>query len=114
MIPPVSLRDPPIVVAHDAGAAPSVDDAGAASARDPSAPPSFAGLLRGLGREVDHGESTLRKALASPRSAANLGPAELIALQAGVYRYSEAIDLTSRLVDRATSAVRTVVQGNGT
>ena len=35
----------------------------------------------------------------------------LIALQAGVYRYSEAVDLASRLVENATSALKTVIQG---
>jgi hypothetical protein len=40
-----------------------------------------------------------------------MDPGTLIALQAGIYRYSEAIDLTAKVVDRATSAVRTVLQG---
>jgi hypothetical protein len=34
----------------------------------------------------------------------------LIALQAGIYRYSEAIDLTVKLVDRATSGVKTILE----
>jgi len=37
----------------------------------------------------------------------------LIALQVGIYRYTEAVDLASKIVDRATNAVRTVVQGGG-
>jgi hypothetical protein len=41
----------------------------------------------------------------------DLGPAELLALQAGVYRYSEAVDLAAKLVDRASNAVKTVIQG---
>jgi hypothetical protein len=41
----------------------------------------------------------------------DLGPGELLALQAGVYRYSEAVDLSAKLVDRATSGVKTVLQG---
>jgi hypothetical protein len=40
-----------------------------------------------------------------------MAPGDLIALQAGVYRYGEAVDLASRLVDRATSSVKTVLQG---
>ena len=77
------------------------------------ASPSFAHVLRGLGRELDSGETTVRSAIESMRAGADLGPAQLIALQAGVYRYSEAVDLASRLVDRATSGVKTVVQGGG-
>jgi hypothetical protein len=77
------------------------------------ASPSFAQVLRGLGREINGGETTMRTAINSMSSGADLGPARLIALQAGVYRYSEAIELTSRLVDRATSGIKTVVQGAG-
>jgi len=40
-----------------------------------------------------------------------LGTTELLALQAGVYRYSEAVDLSAKLIDRATSGVKTVLQG---
>jgi hypothetical protein len=60
---------------------------------------------------VASGESLVRSALGTARSAQAVGPGELIALQAGVYRYGEAVDLASRLVDRATSAVKTVLQG---
>ena len=40
----------------------------------------------------------------------DLGPGELLALQAGIYRYSETLDLATKLVDRAQSSVRTVLQ----
>jgi hypothetical protein len=75
------------------------------------APSAFAGLLQSLAREVQRGESLTRSALGAASAGHAIGPAELIALQAGVYRYGEAVDLASRLVDRATSAVKTVVQG---
>jgi hypothetical protein len=87
-----------------AGVAPSGD---AARVEGPS---PFAQLLHGIGRQITAGEATMRNAA---RSARDMGPAELIALQAGVYRYSEAIDLASHLVDRATNGVKTVIQGNG-
>lgn len=38
-----------------------------------------------------------------------LDSAQLIALQAGIYRYSEAVDLVAKLVDRASNAVRTII-----
>jgi hypothetical protein len=53
----------------------------------------------------------VRAAIGSTRTGREVGPAELIALQAGVYRYGEAVDLASRLIDRATSSVKTVLQG---
>jgi hypothetical protein len=36
--------------------------------------------------------------------------ATLIALQAGIYRYSEAIELAGKVVDRSASAVKTVLE----
>lgn len=38
-----------------------------------------------------------------------LDSGQLIALQVGIYRYSEAIDLAAKVVDRVTSGVRTLV-----
>jgi hypothetical protein len=73
-------------------------------------PSPFAGLLQSLAREVNRGESLTRSALGAARAGQAIGPAELIALQAGIYRYGEAVDLASRLVDRATGAVKTVLQ----
>jgi hypothetical protein len=85
-------------------------DAAPAEPADPATPSPFARLVHGLGDEVHRGEATVQHAMASG-SGGSLGPAELIALQAGVYRYTEAVDLASRLVDHATTGVKTVVQG---
>jgi hypothetical protein len=84
----------------------------APSASASEAPSAFAAVLHGIGREVERGESLVRSALGAARGAAGgaIGPVELIALQAGVYRYGEAVDLASRLVDRATASVKTVLQ----
>lgn len=77
---------------------------------DPAEPLSpFARVLRGLGNEVDRGERLVRRATGA--GGQDLGPAELLALQAGVYRYSEAVDLSAKLIDRATNGVKTVLQG---
>lgn len=76
--------------------------------RAPDEPSPFAKILAGLGREVDRGEGLVDKAVHGGKE---LGNVELLALQAGVYRYSEAVDLTAKLVDRATSGVKTVIQG---
>ena len=69
----------------------------------------FARAMRGLAREIDVGEA--RAAGASRLSSYDTGT--LIALQVGIYRYTEAVDLASKIVDRATNAVRTVLQGGG-
>ena len=68
----------------------------------------FARMLHGLGREMTRGEATMRNAL---RAGGNMGPSELLALQANIYRYSEAVDLAAKLVDRASTGIKTVIQG---
>jgi hypothetical protein len=80
------------------------------SAVSPEGPSLFAQLVRGLGHEVQRSETLVHQAIATARGG-DLAPAELIALQAGVYRYSEAVDLASRLIDHATSGLKTVLQG---
>ena len=71
-------------------------------------PSAFERLLRAVGARIEEGERIVADAKSGYTS---LDAAELIALQAGIYRYSEAIDLSAKLVDRATSAVRTVLSG---
>jgi hypothetical protein len=80
-----------------------------AGATGDEGPSPFARVLRGLGREVDHGEKVMRRAIDS--GGKDLSSSELLALQAGVYRYSEAVDLSAKLIDRATSGIKTVLQG---
>ncbi len=76
----------------------------------PAAPESgFAKALHGLAREIDIGEAQVKSA----SQLHSYDTASLIALQAGIYRYTEAVDLASKIVDRASSAVRTVLQGGG-
>jgi len=69
----------------------------------------FMQLLRGLGRELDRGENMAETAIRGGTHG-GMSPARLIALQAGIYRYSEAVDLVTKLVDRGTQAVRTTLQ----
>jgi hypothetical protein len=81
------------------------------SAAVPSEGPSpFARLVRGLGHEVARGEALVRGAVEAS-NAGTMDAGQLLALQTGVYRYSEVVDLTARLVDHATGGLRTVMQG---
>ena len=77
-------------------------------ASSPGAPSQFESLVRRLGGEIERGENLVEAA--SARHYASLDARSLIALQAGIYRYSEAIDLTVKLVDRATSGVKTILE----
>jgi len=68
---------------------------------------AFARALKGIASAVDRGEALI--AGASRGNLGGLDSGQLIALQAGIYRYSEAVDLAAKLVDRASNAVRTVI-----
>jgi hypothetical protein len=69
---------------------------------------AFRTIVEQLSREVDRGEAVVHRALNAPVAANDAR--SMLALQAGVYRYVEAIDLLSRLVDRTASAVKTTLQ----
>lgn len=72
-----------------------------------TAGPTFAVALNGIGGAVDRGERLMARV--ADGNLGGLDSAQLIALQAGIYRYSEAVDLVAKLVDRASSAVKTVI-----
>jgi hypothetical protein len=72
-------------------------------------PSSFERVVRGLGAAIDRGDRYVERAATTQYSGLDAG--QLIALQAGIYRYSEAVDLTAKLVDRLTGAAKTVLEG---
>jgi tetrahydromethanopterin S-methyltransferase subunit C len=80
---------------------------GCVKAASGAAEGAFLKALKGVGHAVDGGEALIRSA--SHGNLGGLDSVQLIALQAGIYRYSEAVDLVAKLVDRAANAVRTVV-----
>jgi len=71
-------------------------------------PSAFERLTHGLGRAIDQGEELVGRAALGHFERMDAGT--LIAVQAGIYRYSEAIDLATKLVDRTTSAARTILE----
>lgn len=81
------------------------------AASAPKAPTgaSFKTILAELGGRMDKGEA---KVNAVVQAAPRLGPGgELLALQAGVYRYTETFEVASKLVDKTSSAIKTTLQG---
>lgn len=80
----------------------------AAATTEPAESGRFSRLLTGFSREVDRGEAMLRHA--SRGSLGSLDAAALIAVQAGIYRYTEVVELAGKVVDRASSGVRSVLQ----
>lgn len=93
VLPPVDVRTAPQVAA-----APGTAEGG-----------HFRRVLAGLGGELDRGE----KLVSRVSQGGHWSSGDLIALQAGIYRYSEAVDLSAKIVDRAGSAAKTVLQGSG-
>jgi hypothetical protein len=82
-----------------------------ATATHDEGPSPFARLVRGFAGEADRGESSVRTVLAAGRSNVPLDPTSLLALQAGIYRYGETMDLAAQLVDKASTGMKTIVQG---
>jgi len=80
----------------------------AAPTPEPRAP--FAELVGRLGTELDRGEHLVRHAAGGVSVD---DAAALIAIQAGIYRYTETVDLAAKLVDAATNATRTTLQSGG-
>lgn len=72
---------------------------------------SFGEVLAAMGKEAKRGETLIQRVSSGVSRDASAG--ELIALQAGVYRYVEVVDLSSKLVDRTTQGAKTLVQGGG-
>lgn len=73
---------------------------------------TFSQVLQSIGHETHQGEALMQRVIHGGGSS-EISSTEMLALQAGVYRYVELIDLTSKLVDRATQGVKTVMQSSG-
>lgn len=71
----------------------------------------FAKLVHALGHEAERGEATVRGVLRGAAGGQELSSSDLLALQAGIYRYGETINLAAKLVDKASTDLRTVLQG---
>lgn len=59
--------------------------------------------------EIDMGERLMERAVRGGLGGKDFSPRELIALQAGVYEYAHRLEVFSKLVDKAASAVRQVM-----
>lgn len=67
-------------------------------------------MLRDAVRSITDGERMVDRAIRSARRGHVFSHEELLALQAGVYRYTQELELASKLVDKATGAVRQTLQ----
>ncbi len=71
--------------------------------------PSFRDILERSAARMAAGEHMIERAMRSARSG-NLSNERLLALQAGVYRYTREVELAGKLVERSTSALKQTLQ----
>jgi hypothetical protein len=98
----------PVTLQQPIASLPAVEERKAEGVLNVQEERPFAKVLHGLAANLERGERTMERVR---HGGAELGATELLALQAEVYRYSEAVDLSAKLVDRTTNAVKTVLQG---
>ncbi len=76
--------------------------------RAPNGGVNFRQVFQNLSAQVDQGEAVIERSL---QAHGHLNSTQLLALQAGMYRYTETVELVTKLVDRTSNAVRTTMQG---
>ena len=63
--------------------------------------------------ELDSGERFMDRIIRKASRGKDFSPEELIAIQAGVYRHTQAMEAFSKLVDSATGCVRRTLEAGG-
>lgn len=82
---------------------------GASRAPQASEGPSFADALRDAASSLSAGQTRIDRAIRRG-TRGETDPGHLLALQAGVYRYTQELELASKLVDKATGALKQTLQ----
>ena len=80
------------------------------AAPPPSAVPAAEAALRASVQSIVRGERLVSGVITAARHGASFSNDQLIAIQAGVYRYTQELELAGKLVDKATGAVRQTLQ----
>jgi hypothetical protein len=78
----------------------------AARAGPPEGAASGSAVLRALAEEAQRAEREIDGALKVAASGRTFSPAQLLVLEARVFRYSQAVEVLSRGADRMVGAVR--------
>jgi hypothetical protein len=63
-------------------------------------------LMMGMVANIEKGQVQLDKLINGGLSGKNLSNTELLGLQAGMYKYSQELDLCSKVVEKATSGLK--------
>jgi exonuclease VII small subunit len=67
-------------------------------------------LVSHVVRELEQGQLRLDKLIGAGMSGKEFSNAELLSLQASMYKYTLELDLTSKVVEKATSGLKDVVK----
>ena len=62
--------------------------------------------LMGMFGDMEKGQASLDKLINGGVGGKNFSNSELLALQAGMYKYTQELDLTSKIVEKATSGLK--------
>ncbi|MBJ6763103.1 ATP-dependent helicase HrpB [Myxococcaceae bacterium JPH2] len=98
------------------GAAQEPATARGAEAVDAKSETAKAGTSRGgemmskMVGDLEKGQLNLEKLISQAGSGKNFSNGELLSLQASMYKYSQEMDLTSKVVEKATSGLKDVVK----
>jgi hypothetical protein len=65
-------------------------------------------FIRAL-EDIEKGDDAIQRAIRSAMRGKDFSPQELIALQAGVFRYTHRLEVLSKLVDRAASTANQIM-----
>lgn len=78
----------------------------------PSAEPEGGAMraLRSAAASLTRGERMVSHVISAARQGKVFSNEELLAIQAGVYKYTQELELASKLVDKATGAVKQTLQ----
>jgi len=68
--------------------------------------PSFRSGMQRILEDVMAGQNKYGKIMELAMSGREFSQAELLALQAGVYRFSQELELTSKVIEKGTSAIK--------
>lgn len=64
------------------------------------------GLLKGLVANMEKGQASIDKLINGGLNGANFSNTEMLAMQAGMYKYTQELELTGKVVEKATSGLK--------
>jgi hypothetical protein len=72
--------------------------------------PAERGLVAQVIRGLEQGQMDLERLIQAGASGRRFSNAELLSLQASLYKYTQELDLTSKVVEKATSGLRDIIK----